>query len=124
MKVVWHQNLGRCIIDDQCEYLQSKNPDRTSIFVEHEGDIKEVTKSMISDLPKNRKDDINVDTLIGMLSRSLELNRRLRGTGDHSSACKVYDVNGAFCDCGWRDIYRECLNFQLEAHLLIKNIKL
>jgi hypothetical protein len=49
---VTHRNLGECIINMECLALQLRNADPTSIFVEHDGDIKEVSRSMISETNK------------------------------------------------------------------------
>ena len=46
---VTHKNLGECIINMECLAMQLRNADPTSIFVEHDGDIKEVSRSMISE---------------------------------------------------------------------------
>jgi hypothetical protein len=46
---VTHQNLGECIINMECLAMQLRNADPTSIFVEHDGDIKEVSRAMISE---------------------------------------------------------------------------
>ncbi len=45
---VMHRNLGECIINMECLAMQTRNADPSSIFVEHDGDIKEVSRSMIS----------------------------------------------------------------------------
>ena len=50
---VTHRNLGECIININCLVMQVRNPDPTSIFVEHDGDIKEVSRSMISETIAN-----------------------------------------------------------------------
>lgn len=44
---VYHKYLGVCRITHACEYMQKSNPDVTSIFVEHDGEIKEVTKALV-----------------------------------------------------------------------------
>jgi hypothetical protein len=44
-----HQNLGECTINMECLAIQARNADPTSIFVEHDGDIKEVSRAMISE---------------------------------------------------------------------------
>lgn len=46
-KLVWHRNLGECFITDECNYLQHDNPDPTSIFIEHDGEVKEVTRNLV-----------------------------------------------------------------------------
>jgi hypothetical protein len=46
---VTHRNLGECIINMECLAMQLRNADPSSIFVEHDGDIKEVSRSMISE---------------------------------------------------------------------------
>ena len=45
-----HTNLGVVEIDNNCITLQITNPDETSIFVIHNGEIKEVTKNLIHPL--------------------------------------------------------------------------
>ena len=51
MPVMWvtHKNLGKVLICDQRSRsrLNQLNPDPTSIFVGHENEIKEVSKSLI-----------------------------------------------------------------------------
>lgn len=42
-----HKNLGDVFITIDCLAMQLRNPDPTSIFVEHDGEIKEVSRSMI-----------------------------------------------------------------------------
>jgi hypothetical protein len=46
-KTVKHRKLGECVINMECLAMQLRNPDPTSMFVEHDGDIKEVSRSMI-----------------------------------------------------------------------------
>ena len=46
MKAI-HKNLGEVEYTEACRFLQLTNPDPSSIFVEHDGDIKEVTKSLV-----------------------------------------------------------------------------
>ncbi len=46
MKAI-HKNLGEVEYTKACQFLQLTNPDPSSIFVEHDGDIKEVTKSLV-----------------------------------------------------------------------------
>lgn len=43
-----HKNLGDCLYTEACHYMQVRNPDSTTIFIEHEGEIKEVSKSLVS----------------------------------------------------------------------------
>jgi len=47
---VKHTGLGPVKITEQCKELQKTNPDPTSIFVEHKGHIKEVTKSLVKEV--------------------------------------------------------------------------
>lgn len=47
-EVVTHRNLGHVEIDEACLALQATNPDSTSMFVKHDGDIKEVTRALVS----------------------------------------------------------------------------
>ena len=49
---VTHKNLGECVINMECLAMQLRNTDPSSVFVEHDGDIKEVSRSMI----KNRSE--------------------------------------------------------------------
>ena len=42
-----HKNLGEVTINMECLAMQIQNCDPTTIFVEHDGDIKEVSRSMI-----------------------------------------------------------------------------
>lgn len=42
-----HKNLGDVFITIECLALQLRNSDPSSIFVEHDGEIKEVSRSMI-----------------------------------------------------------------------------
>lgn len=46
-----HRNLGAVTIDEQCRALQARNTDSTSIFVNHDDDIKEVTRDMLEAAP-------------------------------------------------------------------------
>lgn len=43
----YHVILGYCLMTDQCRTLQSTNNDATSIFVEHDGEIKEVSQALV-----------------------------------------------------------------------------
>ncbi len=42
-----HKNLGEVFVTVDCLALQLQNPDPTSIFVEHNGEIKEVSRAMM-----------------------------------------------------------------------------
>ena len=42
-----HKNLGEVFITEDCLALQLQNADPTSIFVEHAGEIKEVSRTML-----------------------------------------------------------------------------
>jgi hypothetical protein len=46
-KATQHKNLGEVFITLECLALQVQNCDPSSIFVEHDGEIKEVSRSMI-----------------------------------------------------------------------------
>lgn len=46
-ELAWHKYLGEVSITEACNYLQATNPDPSSMFVEHDGDLKEVTKSLV-----------------------------------------------------------------------------
>jgi hypothetical protein len=43
-----HKNLGTVFITLECLALQLHNLDPTTIFVEHDGEIKEVSRSMMT----------------------------------------------------------------------------
>jgi uncharacterized sporulation protein YeaH/YhbH (DUF444 family) len=43
-----HKSLGEIFFTESCWYMQRKNPDSQSIFVEHDDDIKEVTTHFCS----------------------------------------------------------------------------
>ena len=43
----YHKNLGEVIYSEACQFMQLTNPDPTSIFIEHDGDIKEVSKQLV-----------------------------------------------------------------------------
>ncbi len=43
-----HKHLGKVVITEHCFALKSYSTDPDTFFVEHEGEIKEVTKSLIS----------------------------------------------------------------------------
>lgn len=45
--MVTHRNLGLVEIDESCLALQATNPDSTSMFVKHDGEIKEVTRALV-----------------------------------------------------------------------------
>lgn len=49
MKSLIHKNLGNVYITDHCIFLQERNPDPTSIFVEHDDEIKEVCKHLLKE---------------------------------------------------------------------------
>ncbi len=46
-QLAWHRNLGEVYISEVCDRLQATNPDTTSIFVDHDGETKEVTRSLV-----------------------------------------------------------------------------
>lgn len=46
-ELAWHRNLGEVSITEACDYLQATNPDLSSMFVEHDGEVKEVTKALV-----------------------------------------------------------------------------
>ena len=43
-----HSCLGSVEITDECLVMQAMNPDPTSMFVEHAGEIKEVSRNLVS----------------------------------------------------------------------------
>jgi hypothetical protein len=51
-----HKNLGLVEITSACAYMQALNPDNTSVFIEHDGEIKEVTKSMLKKVNPLKKE--------------------------------------------------------------------
>jgi hypothetical protein len=42
-----HKNRGDCYYTEECDYMQRHNPDTSSIFVEIDGEIQEVTKALL-----------------------------------------------------------------------------
>jgi hypothetical protein len=48
-RLAWHRNLGEVWITEACDYLQNSNPDPSSCFVEHDGDVKEVTRNLVKE---------------------------------------------------------------------------
>lgn len=44
-----HKSLGTVFVTTECLAMQLQNPDQTSIFVEHDGEIKEVSRAMMVD---------------------------------------------------------------------------
>jgi hypothetical protein len=46
-RTVIHRNLGEVVINSECLFMQATNPDPTTIYVQHDGDIKEVSRNMI-----------------------------------------------------------------------------
>jgi len=52
-RIYFHRNLGECTIDELCMEMNRTNPDKTSIFVVHDNDIKEVTKALVKDAEGN-----------------------------------------------------------------------
>lgn len=51
---VLHSRLGPCIVSAMCLELQRRNGDHSSMFVFHDGDIKEVSKHFILEREFNR----------------------------------------------------------------------
>lgn len=49
-RYVWHSSLGEVVITDQCRELQKLNLDPSTLFVEYEGQIREVTKSLVREI--------------------------------------------------------------------------
>lgn len=47
MRILHHKLLGEVKFTDACAELEKTNPDKTSVFVEYEDDIREVTRNMI-----------------------------------------------------------------------------
>lgn len=48
-RLVWHRSHGEVYITEACDYLQAGNPDPTSMFVDHQGEIIEVSKNMVKE---------------------------------------------------------------------------
>jgi hypothetical protein len=44
---VRHKNLGECLVTEACLHIQRTNPDTWTMFVEHDGELKEVTKALV-----------------------------------------------------------------------------
>ena len=42
-----HKILGECLVTQQCRYMQTANPDPLSMYIEHDGEIKEVTTALV-----------------------------------------------------------------------------
>jgi hypothetical protein len=42
-----HRNLGVVEITEACLFMQDCNPDASTLYVEHDGDIKEVSHNMM-----------------------------------------------------------------------------
>jgi Zn finger protein HypA/HybF involved in hydrogenase expression len=51
---VIHSNIGECFVDIDCLRMQRINPDSTSMYVLHDGEIKEVTKAMVTETDFDR----------------------------------------------------------------------
>lgn len=48
---VYHQNLGEIEINEDCLHAEYYNPDTTSCFVLHDGEVKEVSRACLSFVP-------------------------------------------------------------------------
>lgn len=46
---VYHSRLGPAIVSPMCDALQRKNGDPSSMFIFHDGDIKEVSKHFVTE---------------------------------------------------------------------------
>lgn len=46
-----HRNLGIVYTDEACDYLNKDNPDSSSFFVVHDGEIIEVTFALLEERP-------------------------------------------------------------------------
>ena len=44
---ITHKFLGDCYLTEESEFMQSTNPDPSSYFVEHDDEIKEVSKHLL-----------------------------------------------------------------------------
>jgi hypothetical protein len=47
MRVLHHKLLGEVKFTEACAKMEKTNPDKTSVFVEYEDDIREVTRNLI-----------------------------------------------------------------------------
>ena len=47
MRVLHHKHLGEVKFTEACAEMEKTNPDKTSVFVEYEDDIREVTRNLI-----------------------------------------------------------------------------
>ncbi len=45
---LWHKNHGEVVVNEDTQHLDRANPDPTSRFVQHDGDIIEVSKNMVT----------------------------------------------------------------------------
>lgn len=59
----FHKTLGTVEIDCACVALQAKNPDVSTAFVKHEGEIKEVSRALL----------VSVDSVEAITDQLLEL---------------------------------------------------
>lgn len=50
VRSVMHRHIGLCQVTETCLYMQRTNPDTTSMYVEHDGDLKEVTKALVHEI--------------------------------------------------------------------------
>lgn len=57
-EIMRHRNLGAVRVTEACRYLQSTNPDQSSTYVEHDGDIKEVTKDLVVPMPRHVQEHV------------------------------------------------------------------
>lgn len=46
-RVAFHRKLGAVEIDQSCIALQALNPDSSTVFVKHDGEIREVTRALL-----------------------------------------------------------------------------
>jgi hypothetical protein len=53
---VYHANLGDALVTEDCMRMQRTNPDKTSMFIEHDGELKEVTKALVTETDYMRAD--------------------------------------------------------------------
>ena len=47
-KILMHKILGVVDIDLQCQELQKSNPDTTTVFVKYNGEIREVSRDLLT----------------------------------------------------------------------------
>ena len=72
VETVTHRNLGLVEIDENCHALQAMNPDSTSMFIKHDGEIKEVTSALVSTSRTASTTIVNSNGINAMQWQSIE----------------------------------------------------